>query len=279
MLSTVLTTEKVEHTMHTSSTGTAHKCSKIERTDSGHLHWDELEDWRKDNAYIVTGYAHSSGSWSKSWAGLLGCPHNETVNVLTHLFGAIIVLSIFTYSYRHIHIDWFGTHPALASPTPKLFLVYPLPGNATSVTWADSIAFASFYISAAICFGCSATFHVSLNHSEVTFNRTARPEITLTSRPQTVFRAFLRLDYVGIVFLICGTAYPSLYYAFYCQPTQQAIYMAGTTAFGASESAGQTRLIGSKFALQPLHSSFPSSSGPRSVRPNPESSPCRFPAL
>lgn len=137
------------------------------RKDARHMHWDGLEDWRKDNAYIVTGYARPNGSWLKSWAGLFGSPHNETVNILTHLCGALITISVFTYSYRHIHIDWFGLHPVRDSFASKLFLVYPLPGNGTSVTWADSIAFASFYISAAICFGCSATFHTSLSHSEV----------------------------------------------------------------------------------------------------------------
>ena len=40
---------------------------------------------------------------------------------------------------------------------------------------------------------------------------------------QAVSKAFNKLDYVGIVFLICGTYYPALFYAFYCQQAHQAI--------------------------------------------------------
>ena len=131
------------------------------------MHWDQIENWRKDNAYIRTGYARPNGSWMKSWAGLTGPIHNESVNILTHLFGAIAAIVVLIYSYRHIHIDWFGPHPVRGALSSQLFMVYPLPGNDPSVTWADSAAFACFYISAAICFGCSATFHTSLAHSEV----------------------------------------------------------------------------------------------------------------
>jgi adiponectin receptor len=52
---------------------------------------------------------------------------------------------------------------------------------------------------------------------------------------QKVSKAFNKLDYVGIVFLICGTYYPALFYAFYNQPVRQTLYMGAVTAFGASE--------------------------------------------
>jgi adiponectin receptor len=37
------------------------------------------------------------------------------------------------------------------------------------------------------------------------------------------------------VFLITGTYYPAIYYAFFCQPVYQVIYMLGVSGFGASE--------------------------------------------
>ncbi|KAK9899357.1 HlyIII-domain-containing protein [Cystobasidium minutum MCA 4210] len=188
---------------------------------SKHLKWPDLESWRKDNHYIQSGYHVVTNSWRKAWLSLLGEPHSETVNILSHLVGAIVVSSILIYTYKHVTLPrWFGPHPQLVpDPARKHFplnIKYPFPSETTPVTYGDTLAFASFYLAATACFGFSATFHTSILHSE------------------RMMKKYNKIDYLGIVFLITGTYYPALYYAFYCQPIHQLVYMLGVTAFGAA---------------------------------------------
>lgn len=158
---------------------------------SKHLKWTDIEDWRKDNHYLHTGKPFSFGStllmclltllsagyhlltdsWKKAWLSLLREPHNETVNILSHLIGALIATAILVYTYKHITLpSWFGQHP---HRIPKqghqhfpLYIIYPFPSEQTPVTYGDTLAFSSFYLAAMACFGCSATFHTSTLHSE-----------------------------------------------------------------------------------------------------------------
>ncbi|KAF3048800.1 hypothetical protein E8E11_001705 [Didymella keratinophila] len=50
--------------------------------------WHEIAPWQQDNAYITSGYRPQSNSYAKSWKSLLYI-HNETVNIYTHLLGAL----------------------------------------------------------------------------------------------------------------------------------------------------------------------------------------------
>lgn len=50
--------------------------------------YHELAPWQQDNAYITSGYRPASNSYLKSWLSLLYI-HNETVNIYTHLLGAV----------------------------------------------------------------------------------------------------------------------------------------------------------------------------------------------
>ena len=63
------------------------------------LLWDELSPWQQDNHFIQSGYRAQSNSYIKSWKSL-GYLHNETVNIYTHLVGALMaaVSSIALYS-------------------------------------------------------------------------------------------------------------------------------------------------------------------------------------
>lgn len=68
----------------------------------------------------------------------------------------------------------------------------------------DAWAFSSFYVAAILCFGCSATFHTSLCHSQVSavqYEYSKYSEITqlrMLSLQQAVAEAYNKLDYVGI---------------------------------------------------------------------------------
>ena len=107
-----------------------------------------------------------TNSWWKSWRSLLAEPHTETVNILSHLLGALAVAGFFAYSYRHLAApDWFGLHPA-RTEQKRLFMIYPFPGHQSSITYFDSWAFSSFYTAAFLCFAFSATYHASTLHSE-----------------------------------------------------------------------------------------------------------------
>ncbi|CAK7239434.1 MAG: hypothetical protein STHCBS139747_000864 [Sporothrix thermara] len=63
--------------------------SRPKRVAYALLSWDDLPDWRRDNAYIRTGYRPTSQSYVASLGSVLGV-HNESVNIWTHLGGAVV---------------------------------------------------------------------------------------------------------------------------------------------------------------------------------------------
>ena len=102
--------------------------------------WDELPHWRKDNAYIHSGYRQTSNSYWRSFVSL-GYLHNESVNIWTHLLGAIGFTAggIFLYSVVAPRYE-----PASVS---------------------DKLVFSCFFAGAFLCLGMSATYHTLCNHS------------------------------------------------------------------------------------------------------------------
>lgn len=102
--------------------------------------WDDLPSWQQDNHYIHSGYRPASNSYQKSFASL-SYLHNESVNIYSHLVGAIV----FSVSGFLLHII---IRPRYESATP-----------------ADIFAFACFFAGAGACLGMSATYHAISNHS------------------------------------------------------------------------------------------------------------------
>ena len=102
--------------------------------------WDDLQSWQQDNHYIHSGYRPASNSYMKSFASL-GYLHNESVNIYSHLLGAIA----FTIS--------------------GIWLCQALGSRYVSASNADVLAFTSFFLGAALCLGMSATYHTMSNHS------------------------------------------------------------------------------------------------------------------
>lgn len=106
------------------------------------LLWHEIAPWQQDNQYIHSGYRPASNSYLKS-ASSLGYLHNETVNIYTHLIGALLaIVSIF---------------PLYHQLQPR----YSLAGK------DDVLVFSCFFFGAAACLGVSATYHTISNHSEI----------------------------------------------------------------------------------------------------------------
>jgi adiponectin receptor len=104
------------------------------------LLWDEISPWQQDNHYIRSGYRAQSNSYSKSWKSL-GYIHNETVNIYTHLVGAILA--------------------AISS----VVLYTVLAPRYSTASREDVLVFGCYFAGAVACLGMSATFHTLMNHS------------------------------------------------------------------------------------------------------------------
>lgn len=102
--------------------------------------WHEISPWQQDNAYIHSGYRSASNSFSKSWQSL-GYLHNETVNIYSHLLGAILAF------------------------TSSGILYTTLAPRYTTASREDVYVFSCFSFGAVACLGMSATYHTISNHS------------------------------------------------------------------------------------------------------------------
>jgi adiponectin receptor len=105
------------------------------------LLWDDLPHWRRDNAYITSGYRQSKASYLHTFSSL-GHLHNESVNIWSHLLGSLAALTGSVYLYTIVH--------------PRY----------DSATDYDVLAFACFFAGAVLCLGMSATYHALTSHSE-----------------------------------------------------------------------------------------------------------------
>lgn len=102
--------------------------------------WNDLPSWQQDNHYIQSGYRPASYSFKGSISSL-SYIHNETVNIYTHLLGALISLLTSFYLYH---------------------LIKPRYEKATI---EDVVVFGCFFGGAVACLGMSATYHTISNHS------------------------------------------------------------------------------------------------------------------
>ena len=103
--------------------------------------WHDIPAWLQDNHYIQSGYRPASNSYRGS-ATSLTYLHNESVNIWTHLLGAIAAAVTGTYMYTVIR--------------PRYHLA----------TNQDVLAFACYFLGAFLCLGMSATYHTISNHSD-----------------------------------------------------------------------------------------------------------------
>jgi adiponectin receptor len=103
--------------------------------------WNDLPHWQQDNHYIHSGYRPASYSFQKSFASLFYL-HNESVNIYSHLIGAVL----FSGSGSLLYL-----------------IIKPRYESAKS---SDILAFGCFFLGAALCLGMSATYHAISNHSQ-----------------------------------------------------------------------------------------------------------------
>lgn len=165
----------------------------IASTPNRLLSWDDIHPWQQDNAYILTGYRQASSSYRGSFASL-SYVHNETVNIWSHLLGAIAFLLL-----------------AAAGVFVVVFLEHEIAPRYASASRTDVFVFGCFFAGAIACLGMSATYHCLSNHSPV------------------VAKWGNKLDYAGIVLLIVGSYVPAMYYGFRCHTRLMSLYLSNVS--------------------------------------------------
>jgi adiponectin receptor len=105
------------------------------------LTWDEIEPWQQDNHFIIRGYRPPSHSYWKSIQSLTYA-HNQTINVWSHLLGAIVFVLSAVVVYR-IHVT-----------------------RLQQATTFDLVLFGEFYFGLITCLISSSAFHTFGNHSD-----------------------------------------------------------------------------------------------------------------
>ena len=160
----------------------------------GLLSFGQLPHWQQDNAYILTGYRPASYSVSHSLRSMFEV-HNETVNINSHLLGALMFLVLPIWGFE---ISAWRAYVSSSTTHVPLTWLFRSP--------ADVLPFLPFFIGAVICLTTSALFHALSNVS---------PEIA---------RKGNQADYGGIVALISGSFVSSIYFGFTCWRFWQIFY-------------------------------------------------------
>ncbi|EPS38757.1 hypothetical protein H072_7491 [Dactylellina haptotyla CBS 200.50] len=138
--------EKISHHRHLSAGEVVHETAEVTRevvekvTEKLTCMWDELQEWQRDNHFIISGYRPATASYIKSLKSLLYW-HNESVNIWTHLLGAI-----FFGSFSWVLYTTFS---------PR----YP------SASSSDIYVFLCFFAGCLFCLCMSAFYHAVSNHS------------------------------------------------------------------------------------------------------------------
>lgn len=109
--------------------------------DAALLKWEELEHWQRDNEYIHGNYRTLSNSYRDSFKTVFAL-HNQTVNIHSHLLGAITFVIISCCLYQ----------------------VYTTRYRDALVS--DLVIFGIFLAGVIACFVFSACFHVVYDHSD-----------------------------------------------------------------------------------------------------------------
>ncbi|KAI8963108.1 hemolysin-III channel protein-like protein Izh2 [Daldinia sp. FL1419] len=111
------------------------------------LEWDHLPPWKQRGCeHLRTGYRPECASlWSclYSWSYL----HNETVNIFTHIVGAVIFLALPLYVFRT-----------------------EIPPRYKVATAGDILVCSVYFLGVGICFTLSTVFHTFMCHSEAAYS-------------------------------------------------------------------------------------------------------------
>ncbi|KAJ1309564.1 hypothetical protein OPQ81_006337 [Rhizoctonia solani] len=150
------------------------------------LTFEELPKWLQDNSFIQKGYRRPQNSWSGCARSLYQYLHNETVNIHSHLWGAVVFLFL-------------------------LFETWRSPSDHESVTWHDPAGFGIFLAAAVFCMGASALFHTANCHSPMVAKKchmldyTGIVVLTVGSFYPCVYYGFYCDPYLQVTYLVSIT--------------------------------------------------------------------------
>lgn len=110
--------------------------------------------------------------------------------------------------------------PAVAFVLGEWYLLQHLHDHYPAITTTDYAVFFIYLLTAAICLGLSTIYHTMINHS------------------LRLHTTWLRMDFVGIVFLTVGVFISGVEMTFWCQPLERNIYwgMVGASSRRKSET-------------------------------------------
>ena len=151
------------------------------------VNYEALPEWHKDNCFILSGYRKPDFLTTRQCLFSIFMMHNETGNIWSHLLGCLacfVMAGYMVYDLKHL-------------PTVGLF---------------DYLAFASFFVGGAACFGLSSYYH------------------TIACKNEAASCCWAKADYVGIAFLIWGSSVPLVRVLFYEDHQSQMGYILGISA-------------------------------------------------
>ena len=120
-------------------------------------------------------------------------------------------------SWGYLHNETFNIYshlvPAILFLFAQAFIAQSIRQSFPDVTAADYLVFAFFLLTAFLTLSTSFLYHTLLNHS------------------MRISHLWLRLDFIGVLFLTLGDFVSGIYLVFYCEATLQRIYWAMVCTF------------------------------------------------
>ncbi|KAG8158848.1 hypothetical protein KVR01_011291 [Diaporthe batatas] len=109
------------------------------------LLWSDIEEWQQRGSdHIQTGYRRACGNVKGcllSWTYI----HNETVNIWSHILGALVFTSL------------------------TALVLTEIPARYHAATAADFAVCSTYFVGVAVCFALSTAFHTLMAHSEAVY--------------------------------------------------------------------------------------------------------------
>ena len=114
----------------------------------------EVPVWQRDNEFILTGYRINYNTWPRIRASIFQI-HNETMNIWSHLIGAIIFMVLTGVILRTTSLNQFLRDDKKVSSSKK-------HTNAEVPIWPLTIQL----LTIAFCLSSSTSFHIGIPFSK-----------------------------------------------------------------------------------------------------------------
>ena len=142
--------------------------------------------------------------------------HTETINIWTHLLGALLFLYFAVFYCLGGGVEGAQQENVVGSGEGDIHVavIHPSSLHIADEVW-DKIVFLIFFAAAIICMTLSWFFHTMCCHSS------------------SVSLLCVKLDYCGITTLIVGSFVPWVYFGFYCSFLAKCLYVSTIVVLGS----------------------------------------------